>query len=289
MVYPTGLLRLIFLDYFKVDGRLVANDPQQINPVFIRTKTKYLRAHLGVGIPGEALLLRLTSNGLILQRSVDDLRDRFTKHHYVVLENLFEPTLLSEIQRHVGRARWTSSTFEGLDHDHIFAGTEFTLDEPVTCKLLSFLLNNPEFLKIIRTITGYPEISEFSGRVYRMEPGPQHHLSWHNDIDVEEKRKVGFSMNLSTNIFHGGTFELRDRLTLAPLAQVNNTGFGDALLFRISSALQHRVTAVLDNVPKTACAGWFRATGKNFFAELGTQMRADNDASRAKIQARVGT
>ena len=234
-------------------------------------------------------MLQLTRNGLILQRKLDHLRDRFTTQHCVVLENLLEPALLSEIQQHVGRARWTLSTFEGSDHDQIFSGTEFTLDEPVTCKLLSFLLNNPEFLKIIRTITGYPEISEFSGRVYRMEPGPQHHLSWHNDIDVEEKRKVGFSMNLSTNIFHGGTFELRDRLTLAPLAQVNNTGFGDALLFRISSGLQHRVTAVVDSVPKTACAGWFRATGKNFFVELGTQMRADNDASRATIQARVGT
>jgi hypothetical protein len=75
-------------------------------------------------------------------------------------------------------------------------------------------------------------------------------------------------MNLSTDIFRGGTFELRDRWSLAPLAQVNNTGFGDALLFRISNDLQHRVTQVEDTVAKTACAGWFRATGVSFFGEL---------------------
>jgi hypothetical protein len=142
-----------------------------------------------------------------------------------------------------------------------------TLDEPVTCNLLAFLLNNPEFLNVIRTITGCTQISEFSGRVYRMAAGPQHHLSWHNDIDIKEKREIGLSMNLSTNAFQGGTFELRNRSTLAPLAQVNNTGFGDALLFRISADLQHRVTQIVGPVPKTACAGWFRATGKSFLTE----------------------
>jgi hypothetical protein len=100
-----------------------------------------------------------------------------------------------------------------------------------------------------------------------MVAGPQHQLSWHSDTK-DPQRLVGFSMNLSTDIFRGGTFELRDRWTLAPLAQVNNTGFGDALLFRISNDLQHRVTEVVNKVDKTACAGWFRATGVSYYAEL---------------------
>src|SRR6266536_1524230 len=117
-------------------------------------------------------------------------------------------------------------------------------------------------------MTGCTEISDFSGRVYRMAAGPQHHLTWHNDIDIKEKRQVGFSMNLSKKIFRGGTFELRNHSTLIPLAQVNNTGYGDALIFRISADLEHRVTQVVDRVPKTACAGWFRATGKSYFTKL---------------------
>jgi hypothetical protein len=144
-----------------------------------------------------------------------------------MLENLLEPSLLAEIQRRIERAQWKGSTFG----DHHFSGTEFTLDDLVTRNLLDFLLNDPEFLNVIRIVTGDPEISEFSGRVYRMDPGPQHHLSWHNDIVDKEKRKVGLSINLSTDVFRGGTFELRDGRALVPLAQVNNTGFGDALLF----------------------------------------------------------
>jgi 2OG-Fe(II) oxygenase superfamily len=120
---------------------------------------------------------------------------------------------------------------------------------------------------VIRIITGCVQISDFIGRVYRMEAGPQRQLAWHGDT-IDRQRQVGFSMNLSTDVFRGGTFELRDRWTLGPLAQVNNTGIGDALLFRISKDLEHRVTEVVDKVAKIACAGWFRATGVSLFAEL---------------------
>jgi 2OG-Fe(II) oxygenase superfamily len=216
-------------------------------------------------------------NGLVLHGKLDTLRDRFATHHCVVLENLLEPVLLERIQRHIDRAQWNRSAF-----DDGFSGTEFTLDEPVTCNLLGLLLNNENFLKAIRVITGCTQISDFSGRVYRMAAGPQHHLSWHNDIDIKEKRQVGFSMNLSADVFRGGTFELRNRSTRTPLAQVNNTGFGDALLFRISADLQHRVTQVVGKVPKTACAGWFRATGKSFLPELVGRMNTYGQYSDQK-------
>ena len=65
---------------------------------------------------------------------------------------------------------------------------------------------------------------------------------------------MGLSINLSTDVFSGGTFELRDRLTQAPLAQINNTGFSDALLFRVSNDLEHRVTEV-GKVAKNRMAG----------------------------------
>jgi hypothetical protein len=106
-----------------------------------------------------------------------------------------------------------------------------------------------------------------------MAPHPQHELSWHSDTK-DPQRQVGFSMNLTPERFHGGVFELRDRHTLKPLARVHNTGPGDALLFRISSDLQHRVTAVHDDVAKIACAGWFRATGISFLANLAKQMKS---------------
>ena len=215
-------------------------------------------------------MLQLTSKGLIHHGQLDALRDRFATNHCVVLEKLLEPALLENVQRQIGEARWQSSAYGAVfgDAGVVDFATELTLDAPVTVRLLLFLLNNPAFLNVIRMITGCPAITDFSvSRVYRLVAGPQHQLSWHNDMN-DPLREVGFSMNLSTDVFRGGTFELRDRRTLTPLAQVNNTGFGDALLFRISKDLQHRVTEVVDEAAKTACVGWFRATGKTFFAEL---------------------
>ena len=210
-------------------------------------------------------VFQLARNGPLLYGSLDSLRNSFATQHYVVLSNVFEEPLLEKIQRNIERAQWRSSKYvEGL-------GTEFTLDDPPTLNVVHFLLNHPRVLDVIRFITDCEQISEFSGRIYRMAAGAGHGLSWHSDLD--EARQVGFSMNLSTGVFRGGAFELRDCLTKNLSAQVNNTGFGDVLLFRISKDLQHRVTPIMEGVPKTACAGWFLATGENFMKRLLDQSR----------------
>jgi hypothetical protein len=210
------------------------------------------------------MMLQLTRKGLVLHGQLDVLRERFVTKHCVVLEKLLEPALLEEVQRRIEHAPWRSTTYD-------YVGTELTLDDPATIHILLFLLNRPEFLDAIRIISGCAQINYFHGRVYRLAAGLQSQLSWHTDIDSDphgEQRHVGLSINLSTDIFGGGTFELRDLLTRRPLAKINNTGFGDALLFRVSNDLEHRVTEVVDRVAKIACAGWFRTTDVSLFTEL---------------------
>jgi 2OG-Fe(II) oxygenase superfamily len=211
------------------------------------------------------MMLQLTKNGLVLEGELDTLRERFSTNHCVVLEKLLEPALLENVQRRIEQAKWRNTTYENV-------GTEFTLEDPVAIHILLFLLNRSEFLDAIRVITGCEEITDFLGRVYRLTAGPQSQLSWHTDIDNSvELRHLALSINLSSDVYSGGTFELRDRVTKASLAQINNTGFGDALLFRVSNNLEHRVTEVVDKVAKTAFAGWFRATGVSLFADLVRQ------------------
>ena len=219
----------------------------------------------------EKTVFQLTRKGPVLYSNSDSLRDRFAAEHCVVLKDLLEASLLEKIQRNIERAQWHDSAFTKG-----FSGTEFTLDDPLTINVIYFLLNHPRVLDVIRIITGCEQISEFSGRIYRMVAGPQHQLSWHDDGGGT--RQVGFSMNLSTGVFRGGTFELRDCSTMKLLAEVNNTGFGDALLFRISRHLKHRVTPIMEGVPKTACAGWFRATGENYMKKLIDAMNRKEDA-----------
>jgi hypothetical protein len=45
------------------------------------------------------------------------------------------------------------------------------------------------------------------------------------------------SVNLSADAYEGGMFEMRDAASERPLATWSNTGFGDAILFRLSDTL----------------------------------------------------
>jgi predicted 2-oxoglutarate/Fe(II)-dependent dioxygenase YbiX len=66
------------------------------------------------------------------------------------------------------------------------------------------------------------------------------------------------SLNLEPEPYEGGLLMIRERGNARVIEQIENTGAGDAVLFRIDSALQHRATAVTSGV-KTAFAGWFRS------------------------------
>jgi hypothetical protein len=139
--------------------------------------------------------------------------------------------------------------------DHGGLKTELSMRTTRAATLLGFLINDPTLFEQIRAITGCERIGTFVGRIYRMLPGPEHEDSWHDD--VTEGRMVAMSLNLGEAPYSGGVLEIRDRDSKRVLHRVENTGPGDALLFRIARGLQHRVTAVEGSVPKTAYAGWF--------------------------------
>jgi 2-oxoglutarate-Fe(II)-dependent oxygenase superfamily protein len=121
--------------------------------------------------------------------------------------------------------------------------------------LLLFLCNDVALFELVRAITGCDRIGAFVGRVYRMLPGAEHEGTWHDDL--LEGRMVAMSVNLGDAPYSGGVLEIRGRQSKRVLHRVANTGFGDAVIFRIGRELQHRVTAVKGTVPKTAYAGWF--------------------------------
>jgi hypothetical protein len=202
-------------------------------------------------------MLQITQKGLAVG-DLKGLRDHFSREHWVLLKEFLCPELLDIVQRQLSRAKWHSHVSED--------GTEFTLDDPPTLGLLLFLLNSPELLNAITIVTGCSPLDNFHGRVYRMSSGPSHHNHWHSDMI--DQRRVAMSLNLGDRVFSGGALQLRARGTTTILATVANTGLGDALLFRISDELRHRVDDVVGPVAKTACAGWFRGNGSNFFAKV---------------------
>ena len=117
-----------------------------------------------------------------------------------------------------------------------------------------FLLNNQELFRWVEEVSGCDPIGNFDGRVYELVPG-KHFDAWHSDC--AQSRMVGLSVNLSASDFEGGIFQIRRQETKELISEVSNTRAGDAILFRISPELSHRVTPVEGSSPRTALAGWF--------------------------------
>jgi hypothetical protein len=206
-------------------------------------------------------VIQLTRKGVSFTGTQEDLRslrEKYEINNYVILPQLFESALFEEMFQRVDAAPF-------LPKEHGKLSLEFCMNDAITNAMLEFFPNNPIFLRIIEQITGQPRIGKFSGRVYRMTSSDGHFDRWHSDC--ADNRVVTMSVNLSRKEFSGGALQIRYDNSNEILQEVRNTGFGDALLFRISDNLTHRVQAIEGDIPKTAFAGWF-LEGEDFLPNL---------------------
>jgi hypothetical protein len=196
-------------------------------------------------------LIQLTRKGVInkgKEQELDLLREKYARDNYVILPQLYEPTLLEDIMQRVEAAKF-------LPRNHEDIARELCMADHATTAMLTFFPNNPVFLRLIEQITGQPRMGLFSGRVYRMTFADGHHQDWHND--TYDRRVATMSVNLSRQVFEGGALQIKRRDSNEILQHIRNIGFGDALLFRVSSDLMHRVEGVRGDISKTAFVGWF--------------------------------
>jgi hypothetical protein len=182
--------------------------------------------------------------------TIDSLRQHFQLHHYIRLPKLLSEELLEEFHQQIENSEWQERI-----HEHI--GVEVCLADPGIAALLNFLWNDQEFFRLIERITGCERIGSFDGRVYRMIPNSGHYDSWHTDNG--EDRLVALSMNLTKDLYQGGVLQIRHQSSLEPPTQVPNTEFGNAIVFRIESGFEHRITSIEGSTAKTAFAGWFKS------------------------------
>nr|MBI3614216.1 2OG-Fe(II) oxygenase [Nitrospirota bacterium] len=202
-------------------------------------------------------MIQLTRSSTICTHSpseLDDLRQLFDRQHCVRLPQLLEPSLLQFIQRQIEQTAFDEFIDVNAETGQPW-GCEWRLRRGTTWGLLHLLANDPRLFQIIRQITGCAPIGCFSGRVYRVVPGHNHYDSWHDDCS--DHRMIAMSINLSTEIYSGGVLQLRNVSSGEVIHEVANTGFGDAIIFRIDESLEHRLTDVAGTSAKTAFPGWF--------------------------------
>jgi hypothetical protein len=177
-------------------------------------------------------------------------RQTFDHSGCIRLAGLLEPSLRARLLDAVDRAEFYDRVHDGI-------GVELcAVPSPLTTGL-EVLLNDPSFLGAVEELTGCAPLRCFEGRIYRLLPGGDHFDSWHNDVGQD--RQVAMSINLGREPVEGGRLQLRRAGSSTLLAEVENPVPGDAILFRIDPAYEHRVAPVGGTAPRTACAGWFRS------------------------------
>ena len=180
-----------------------------------------------------------------------DLRREFQQNDFICLPNLIEPALLEELHSQIESAEWENRTHDGI-------GVELCMSDAGLVSLINLLFNDQALFRVIQEITGCEPIGCFQGRVYRMIPNSGHYDSWHTDIG--EDRLLALSLNLGKTPYGGGLLQIQKRDRSGKLIEAPNLVFGQAILFRLSNELQHRVTNVVGTTPKTAFAGWFKTS-----------------------------
>jgi 2-oxoglutarate-Fe(II)-dependent oxygenase superfamily protein len=189
-------------------------------------------------------------DGLLEERELLRLQLEFRKNDFMRLPNLIGNDLIEELYSQMSIAEWEDRIHDGI-------GTEICLADRGIVALFNFLFNDQDLFKTIGKITGCGYIGCFEGRVYRMIPDRGHHDSWHTDFG--EGRLLALSLNLGKEPYEGGTLQIQPKESTDLPIEVPNIHFGDAVLFRLSDKLKHRITNVTGNVPKTAFAGWFKS------------------------------
>jgi len=198
-------------------------------------------------------MIQVTRSGVTFRGTNTDLktlRGQFDQQHCVLLRDFFEPELLSLARQCLDRASFQ-------DHHDSGIAEELMAEDRTLNGLLHMVTNNPKLFELVRQITGCDPIGCFGGRVYRMIPGGSHYDTWHSDVG--DNRLITLSLNLSAEVYSGGLLQLRELESGRIVHEVANTGLGDAILFRISPKLCHRVNALEGTAAKTAFAGWFKS------------------------------
>lgn len=190
----------------------------------------------------------LTRGGVVTDAGgVERLRGDFDRHGWVRLPGLLDPPLLAFVLDELDRAEWAALAKDFFSEQVVQGGAAL--------RLLVFLTNSPRLLDVVHAVTACGPFSWFDGRIYRMAAGGEHYDDWHDDF--VEGRRVALSLNLNRRPYGGGHLYLRRTDGSVPDFEIRNTMPGDAILFRLSKDVLHRVDPVRGPDPKTAFAGWF--------------------------------
>jgi hypothetical protein len=200
-------------------------------------------------------MMQITTEGMVTTASsaaIRTLRTQFDRQHYVRFPRFVAPNVLQFVQERIG-----SGEFYQRSHENIGQNKELCMEGNAGYGALLLMVNDTKLFQTIQDVTGCSQIRCFEGRIYRVAGAAGHYDSWHSDRG--DDRLVAMSINLSPEPYRGGALQIRWRASAQVVCEVPNPEPGDAIIFRLSHQLEHRITDVEGHTVKTAFAGWFKA------------------------------
>jgi hypothetical protein len=196
----------------------------------------------------------LATTSFIDESKIQDYKDEFAATNCIFVPGFLSGNVLNNILR-----KLDNTTFETKFETENAQKFGKVLFVPLTNPILftfQLLLNNRDLFSALEEITGCVEIGNFMGRIHRSLGGEDHAIEWHSDNS--DSRLLAITLCLGTDQYTGGKLQLREADSEHIIREFGQLNAGDAIIFKISPGLKHRLTTV-----KTGCrtvgVGWFRS------------------------------
>ena len=124
-------------------------------------------------------------------------------------------------------------------------------------QMITFLLSRPLLYRRLELMTGCGTLDSVFGRITCLTAGSDLKLRWHDDLKINPRHRLAITINLSTDNYTGGIFKLRKKNSNELSFSYQHNVKGDALIFKVDHALEHRVTPLTAGGPRIVWAGWF--------------------------------
>jgi hypothetical protein len=200
-------------------------------------------------------MVQTNQNGLtVTPGSFTTLRSQFNQTGLAQLPGFLAPRPLELLLNMIESASFELKDEISRKSGAVFGTTQFMSRTDPVMIALYFLLNREALYDMAAEACAVPRPRTFTCRLHRTTAATDQHIDWHDD--ATDGRLLGLNINLSSERFGGGLFQLRDsekRVT----GEVKHTVPGDAFLFKIGQGWQHRLTRVESGV-RTVAVGWFR-------------------------------
>ncbi len=180
---------------------------------------------------------------------VAEAKAQFARYRAMHLGQVFEPGFLQTL------LRFSAETVFGPEESN--AGfREKELPPKRVGRVISLALNRPELLRWLEEVTGCERLESFAGKLAQTLRRKGDELVWHDDYSKGELRRLAVVIDMSTEQYEGGEFQLRMREDKTPLLEHHYERVGSALIFEVGREVEHRVLPLVSGGPRRIFAGW---------------------------------